>query len=72
MDLTNASKIIGERLRQIREAMRKSISEAATEAGVAPETLLKIEDGKADLRILTLWRLCKVYNVTLGEVLEDF
>jgi len=71
-DLTEAHKIIGERLRLIREERAKSITEAATEAGIAPKMLSKIEDGKANFRILTLGKLCKVYDVTLEKLLEDF
>jgi transcriptional regulator with XRE-family HTH domain len=71
-DLTNAQKIVGERLRLMREAMMKSINEAATDAGIAPKTLSKIEDGEVDFRILTLRKLCKAYNVGLEKLLEGF
>jgi transcriptional regulator with XRE-family HTH domain len=71
-DFTQAHKIIGERLRLIREERAKSITQASTEAGIAPKMLSKIEDGKANIRILTLCKLCKVYNVSLEKLLEDF
>ena len=71
-DFTQAHQIIGERLRLIREEQTKSITEAATEAGIAPQMLSKIEDGKANFRILTLGKLCKAYKVSLEKLLEDF
>jgi transcriptional regulator with XRE-family HTH domain len=70
IDLTNAHKIVGGRLRLIREATTKSIIEAATEAGITSKMLSKIEDGEVDFNILTLGRLCKVYHISAEKVLE--
>jgi DNA-binding XRE family transcriptional regulator len=71
VDLTNAHKEIGKQLYKLRKAARKSIAEAATDAGIMPRTLAKIEDGEVNFRILTLGKLCRAYNVTLEELLED-
>jgi len=71
-DLTNAHKEIGKQLRNLRIAAGKSINKAAIDAGVAPRTLSKIEDGEANFRILTLVKLCKAYNTDLSQLLRDF
>lgn len=71
-DLTNAHKEIGKQLRQLRIATGKTINEAAVDAGIAPGTLSKIEDGESNFRVLTLGKLCKGYNTDLSQLLKNF
>lgn len=70
-DLTNAHKKIGKTLRKLRIAARKSIKEAAADAGIAPSTLSKIEDGEVNFHILTLGKLCKAYNIAPAQLLKN-
>ena len=71
-NLANAQKILGEKLRQIREAGNKTMDQIAAAADIPPTRLLKIEEGTVNLRILTLLKLCKGYDVSIEKLLEDF
>jgi len=71
-DLAGAHKEIGIQLRKIRIVARKSLNQAAIDAGIAPRTLSKIEDGESNFRILTLEKLLKAYNTDLSHLLRDF
>jgi transcriptional regulator with XRE-family HTH domain len=71
IDPKNARKVVGDRLRLAREAMRKTIKDIAIEAGMDSRTLQEIEDGNVDFRILTLQKLCKGYKVSADHLLDD-
>jgi transcriptional regulator with XRE-family HTH domain len=71
IDPTYTQRIVGQRLRWLRETANKKLSQAAIEAGVSPGTLAKIEDGESNFRILTLTKLCNYYHVTLEDLMND-
>jgi len=66
------NKQIGIKLRELRQPSQKSIKEAAAEAGIDPKALPRIERGRADFRILTLEKLCRIYNVAIQKTLIPF
>lgn len=70
IDPTNTQKIVGQRLQMLRKNTGKSINEAASEAGLTPGALSKIEDGKSNFRVLTLGKLCRYYQVTLKDLMD--
>lgn len=66
-----ARKTLGKQLRMLRKATKKTVQEIAKEAGILPATLVKIEDGKANFRLLTLEKIGKVYGLSSKELLES-
>ena len=70
--LSNSRKILGRKLRLIREAGNITMEQVAAKAGISLGRLSKIEEGSVNFRILTLRKLCKGYDVTLEKLLEDF
>lgn len=71
-NLAKSKKILGEKLRLIREAGNRDMDQIAAAAGIPSTRLLKIEEGMVNLRILTLLKLCKGYDVSIEKLLEDF
>jgi transcriptional regulator with XRE-family HTH domain len=71
IDPAKSHKMIGRKLRTLREALKKSINTVAVEAKMSPKALTKIEAGESKIRILTLRKLCIYYKVTLDDLMED-
>jgi transcriptional regulator with XRE-family HTH domain len=61
---------LGARVRQMREA-RDLTQEGCEMAGVSVHTLQSIERGKTDAKVSTLWKLARLFGVTLGDLLEE-
>ncbi|HIW63988.1 MAG TPA: helix-turn-helix domain-containing protein [Candidatus Stackebrandtia excrementipullorum] len=60
---------LGARLRQARG--QTSLTDAATSAGISPETLRKIETGRLPSpSFFTVTALCRVYDLSLNELAE--
>lgn len=70
IDQSKTRKVVGQKLKHARKAMKKTIHSAATEAGIHPATLSKIEKGKVNFRFLTLVKICKVYDLDPKTLLD--
>jgi transcriptional regulator with XRE-family HTH domain len=62
---------LGRKLRLMRAERGLSLREAARRAGVVKETISDIERGKTHPYDVTLAKLAEVYEVPLGELLEE-
>jgi transcriptional regulator with XRE-family HTH domain len=60
-------RVLGSELRQLREAARVQLGDAAAAAGVAPSTLSRIELGKAPARAWLVQAVLAEYGVTDAE-----
>jgi transcriptional regulator with XRE-family HTH domain len=63
-------KLIGLRIKELRQAMGLSQEEVARRADIASSHLSSIELGKENSKIETLFRLSKALNVELWELLN--
>lgn len=60
-------RVLGAQLRQARG--QTSLTDAATSAGISPETLRKIETGRLPSpSFFTICALCRVYDLPLEEL----
>jgi transcriptional regulator with XRE-family HTH domain len=66
----NLRQRVGSRVLKRRENMRLTALELAARAGVHRNTISRIECGQS-LSIETLWRLCKVLQISLDSLIED-
>ncbi|MCA6451191.1 MAG: helix-turn-helix transcriptional regulator [Chitinophagaceae bacterium] len=58
--------ICGSLMKEIRESQNIGIKYAAMESGIAISKLSKIENGHQLLDMITLYELCKVYDIDPG------
>ena len=69
--------IIGNKLRQYRKEKQLSLSQLSNELmlmgiDIPKSSLQNIEVGKRVVKEYEFYALCKVFNVTMEEMLEDF
>jgi transcriptional regulator with XRE-family HTH domain len=64
------NKAIGRILRTHRENLKKSIDRVATDCKMKSNALEKMENGEGKIRLLTLQKLCKYYEIAIDEFLE--
>jgi len=63
---------MGEKIRHKRDCKELSQKELARLAGITPQTLCNIENGKCtDIRITTFTSLCKALGVNANEMFDD-
>ncbi len=67
-DLT---KRIGIHIRRLRAARPMSQEELALKAGIARNNLSHVENGKAQVSVVTLDAICRVLHLSLAEFFED-
>ena len=61
---------VGKRIRQIRKAQRKTITEMANKIGLTSSLISQIERGKANASIHTLWSIAEFLKVPIGSFFE--
>jgi transcriptional regulator with XRE-family HTH domain len=66
----NSQPEIGQRLRLVRQARESSLTSVAEACGLSAATLSRIENGKQDLTIATLVRLCEVLGCSPNDMLS--
>ena len=71
MAVNASQKALGARLARIRRAARLTQEDAAAQAGVATETLSRIERGTRPLKVETLQKLADTYGVDIAEVFQS-
>jgi transcriptional regulator with XRE-family HTH domain len=64
------NKAIGRRLRTHRENLNKSIDRVAADCNITSKALIKIENGEGKIRMLTLQKLCRHYEISMDEFFE--
>jgi transcriptional regulator with XRE-family HTH domain len=64
------SRMIGVRLRELREAKNLSAKEVAERAGISAQSLSRIENGKHDVVFTTLQRILDAMGCTLRDLAE--
>lgn len=57
------------KLRKMRNG--KSVYYVAKVTGLSPKTILRMESGEGDYRILSLNRICEYYGITLYDFLTE-
>jgi transcriptional regulator with XRE-family HTH domain len=60
---------IGKRLRRQREKLNMSREYFAEEAGISPQFLAEIENGKKGMSVSTLYKLCINFNISADYLL---
>ena len=60
----------GQRLRTARETARMTLQDVASATGVTKGYLSQIERDLSSPSLSTLWRLCKVLGITIGDLTE--
>lgn len=63
-------RIVGQRIRQLREARGVSLSELARRAGVGKATLSGLENGQRNPTLETLWAITAQLGVPIGAILD--
>jgi transcriptional regulator with XRE-family HTH domain/Zn-dependent peptidase ImmA (M78 family) len=63
-----SAKLVGHRLRNLRESRKLSSRELAERAGLSPQSLSRIERGRHDVVFSTLQRLLAAMNYGLGDL----
>lgn len=66
-----SNKIIGEKIKNIRESKNISLKEAAERAGLSEEQIMKIEDNEEFPSLAPLIKIARVLGVRLGTFLDD-
>ena len=69
---TNAQKILGARIAEIRKARNLTQAELSELIGIAPTTLTNIELGKRFLTAATLDKIKKVLEVKYKDLFKDY
>ena len=62
---------IGENIRRRREELQLSLMDLAYEADVAKSTILRIEQGKFNVSIITLRHIAMALNVDVAELIKE-
>lgn len=60
---------IGKRLRRQRERMNLTREEFAESAGISPQFLAELENGKKGMSIDTLYKICTVFHISADYLL---
>lgn len=60
---------IGRRLRRQREKLNMSREGFAEKAGISPQFLAEIENGKKGMSVATLYKICKNFNISADYLL---
>lgn len=60
---------IGKRLRRQREKLNLTREEFAENAGISPQFLAEIENGKKGMSIDTLYKICKQFSISADYLL---
>ncbi len=64
--------VFGARLKQIREKKGISLREMELEGELDRHILSKIENGKTNLTLYSMKKICKVLNITFEELFSGF
>lgn len=62
---------IGDRLRAKRLALNKSQYEVAVEAGLRPEVISRLENGRNKASLVSLHKLAPVLGFSIDEIIKD-
>ncbi len=60
---------IGKRLRKQREKANMTREKFAEKAGISPQFLAEIENGKKGMSVATLYKVCKNFNISADYLL---
>lgn len=60
---------IGKRLRRQREKLNMTREEFAEKAGISPQFLAEIENGKKGMSVNTLYKICKNFSISADYLL---
>ena len=71
MTLERFQKLLGARLADLRKAEELSQEEASRRAGLTRQHLQRIEGGTMNPTVATLFRLAKVYKVSIGDLMTS-
>lgn len=59
---------LGERLRRLREAAQLTIPDLSDKSGVAVGTIWNAENGRGDIQLSTLKKLCKGLKINISDL----
>ena len=62
-------KLIGQRLKGLRDVLDIEAQEIAALCGISPEQYLKMESGESELSVANLQKIAKEYNISLDVLL---
>ena len=61
---------LGEHIKKLRKAKKLTLEALCYKNGLEPSTVSRIEKGQVEAKYLTLKKLAKAYNKTMGELLD--
>jgi len=59
---------LGERIRHLREAAQLTIPDLSDKSGVAVGTIWNAENGRGDIQLSTLKKLCKGLKINISDL----
>lgn len=62
-------KLIGERLKGLRDVLDIPVEDIAQTCGISPEEYLKMEQGESELHVSNLQKIAKKYGISLDELM---
>ena len=65
------AKIVGSRIRNIRQSKGLTIEQLAFEVGIEYTQLSRIERGRINTSIFQLFLICKALNISFSEISDD-
>jgi transcriptional regulator with XRE-family HTH domain len=71
MTLERFQRLLGGRLAALRKDLAMSQDEASQRAGLTRQHLQRIEGGTMNPTVATVFRLAKVYKVSIGELMTS-
>lgn len=63
--------LVGGRIRAARETSGLNLHELARLSGISAPALSRIETGKRDLRVTSLYRIAEALRIKAGDLLDD-
>ena len=70
-DFPELWRILGGRLRSLREALGRTLVSVSDETGIAPDQLSRLENGLIGCSLTRLLRLARLYGASLDVLLRD-
>ncbi len=63
--------LLGQAFLALRTAEKLSQENVAELSGIGRRTIIKIENGQTNVRIVTLWRLCQFYKIAMSYLFSS-
>ena len=70
MDKENIIKEVGLKIREIRESKKLSIMELADKLNVEYNNMIRIEKGRTNPTLATLYKICQALDIRLVDIVD--